>query len=412
MEKEKKKINKKKPTTTKKTTKKVVKKKTTTKKKNKGLAFTLIELLAVIIILGVLMLVAIPSVTNYINNSRKSAYVNTAKQYIKGATQLVNSGQLDVYDTGVTYYIPSTCISLETGGESPYGGKFSPAYILVTYDNDSYNYYWMSRDDNSIGVKKPILGNNLTEKLIESGVKDNEVTPTVGIDGRRKIIVFSDDCNNSNNPVPSETNINGETGEEIRGLIYPEGKDIDTVVTGDVVEVKQEEFYVLYNTSDELVLFAKYALNIGYNKESLGNVGLQHPDSKGVKFCTTKYWDGKIGTVYPGTEGSVGINRTNAYIYDSNSIPYQYVEEYKSYLISQGVPVKTARLITVGEALDAPIEIVESTRNNAYWFGNVAAGGGGVEDLTPYVWSRAYSYFGRSIATSAQNVRPVIVVEK
>ena len=43
--------------------------------KNKGL--TLIELLAVIIILGILMLIAIPSVTNYINNFRKESYVNT-----------------------------------------------------------------------------------------------------------------------------------------------------------------------------------------------------------------------------------------------------------------------------------------------------------------------------------------------
>ena len=41
--------------------------------------FTLIELLAVIIILGILMIIAIPSVTKYISDSRKSAYVDTAK---------------------------------------------------------------------------------------------------------------------------------------------------------------------------------------------------------------------------------------------------------------------------------------------------------------------------------------------
>ena len=33
--------------------------------------FTLIELLAVIIILGILMLIAIPSVSSYINSSKK-----------------------------------------------------------------------------------------------------------------------------------------------------------------------------------------------------------------------------------------------------------------------------------------------------------------------------------------------------
>ena len=55
--------------------KKVTKKKTSsssikkkiTKKKKQIRAFTLIELLAVIIILGILMIIAIPSVTSYIN---------------------------------------------------------------------------------------------------------------------------------------------------------------------------------------------------------------------------------------------------------------------------------------------------------------------------------------------------------
>ena len=83
---------------------------------NSKKGFTLIELLAVIIILGILLLIAIPSVTSYINNSRKETYLDTAKQYIRGATNLVNSGALDIYDTGITYYIPSTCIHLEYSG--------------------------------------------------------------------------------------------------------------------------------------------------------------------------------------------------------------------------------------------------------------------------------------------------------
>ncbi len=60
------------------------------KKKN---GFTLIELLAVIIILGVLMLVAIPSVTAYINNTRKESYITTVKNIIKGATNLIKKSK-------------------------------------------------------------------------------------------------------------------------------------------------------------------------------------------------------------------------------------------------------------------------------------------------------------------------------
>ena len=169
---------------------------------NKG--FTLIELLAVIIILGVLMLVAIPSVTNYISNSRKEAYINTARNYIKGTTNLVNSGSLDIYDTGVTYYIPSTCISLETGGESPYGGPFSPAYILVTYDNDTFTYYWISRDNQGIGIKTPTLSNDLNVKNIEYGIKSEDLLANMGLDGRSRIIEFTGDCSNKKDEVEAE----------------------------------------------------------------------------------------------------------------------------------------------------------------------------------------------------------------
>ena len=105
--------------------------------------FTLIELLAVIVIMGVLLMIAVPSVSNYINNSRKNAYITTAKELIRGATNLVNSGKLDVFDLGTTYYIPSSCIHTETGGESPYGA-FDPAYIIVQYDGNSFTFYWTS----------------------------------------------------------------------------------------------------------------------------------------------------------------------------------------------------------------------------------------------------------------------------
>ena len=174
--------------------KKVEEKKTNKPKKKIKRAFTLIELLAAIIILGLLMLIAIPSVTKYISDSRKEAYIDTAREYLKGAVNLVNSGKLDVYDTNVTYYIPSKCIKLESGGESPYGGKFNPAYIVVTYDNESFNYLWMSRDNQGIGIKSPTADKNLDVKLIKTGIKESDVAPIVGIDGREYVAVLDEEA--------------------------------------------------------------------------------------------------------------------------------------------------------------------------------------------------------------------------
>ena len=96
------------------------------KKKN---GFTLIELLAVIIILGILMIIAIPSVTKYISDSRKNSYVDSAKEIIGSARNLVNSGSLEMYDTDATYYIDVNCIKTENAMKSPYG-DFTNATIF------------------------------------------------------------------------------------------------------------------------------------------------------------------------------------------------------------------------------------------------------------------------------------------
>lgn len=159
-------------------------------KNKKG--FTLIELLAVIIILGVLMLVAIPSVTAYINNSRKSAYVDTAKRLVDGAVILVNSGELDIYDTDTTYYIPGSCINTETGGEtSPYG-EWAGKYVVVTYSGDGYDYYWTSTDVTKMGVYLTYR-DNLKIDNIKAGIESIE--PDIAIGNREQIVVFSD-CSN------------------------------------------------------------------------------------------------------------------------------------------------------------------------------------------------------------------------
>ena len=56
---------------------------------NKG--FTLVEILAVFVIIGILSLIAIPSVSNAIESSRKEALIEQAKTYLKSfETQLIN----------------------------------------------------------------------------------------------------------------------------------------------------------------------------------------------------------------------------------------------------------------------------------------------------------------------------------
>ena len=129
------------------------------KKMNKK-GFTLIELLAVIIILGVLMIIAIPSVTSYIQNSRKSAFVDSGLNYVKSGINVVNSGnKMRFYDRKTLYLIPAghkagqTCISLESGGQSPFSDDWAYAYVGVTYDGQGYQYYFIAEDGAGQGVQ-------------------------------------------------------------------------------------------------------------------------------------------------------------------------------------------------------------------------------------------------------------------
>ena len=154
--------------------------------------FTLIELLAVIIILGILMLIAIPSVSNYINNSKKSTYVTTINQLIKGVEMKVNSNKLKLMDEDTTYYIPCTCVDTESGeAKSPYG-KFDPAYVVVTFDGKKYNYYFTGRDIQNMGVPTLTKSSNISKESITTNIKT--IDTSIGIDGKNNIILFNDDC--------------------------------------------------------------------------------------------------------------------------------------------------------------------------------------------------------------------------
>ncbi len=200
-------------------------------KKKRSKAFTLIELLAVIIILGILMIIAIPSVTTYISNSRKSSYIDTAKNIIDGARNKVNEGKLDVYNPTVTYYLPGSCINTENSFKSPYG-EFTEAYVGVTFNGDNYNYYWISTDTAEMGIKTLTSYDKLTEENVEPGVKDTDIKLDVGVDGRETIIVFNKDCTEKSEQIAFSF-VDSETGEQNQGKTA-------TFITGNEITVKMK----------------------------------------------------------------------------------------------------------------------------------------------------------------------------
>ena len=327
------------------------------KKKN---GFTLIELLAVIIILGVLMIIAIPSVTKYIDDSRKNGYVSTAKNIVNGVRNMLYSGELNFDDKNVTYYVDAECVKTDNAYKSPYG-DFTNAYVLVTVSNDNYEYYWTSVDEAGRGVKKITNVNELDEDDIVSDILSSEIETNIAIEDREKVALINSQCelqgvqnaakNVTRNGIPAN-------------ITYPDGKTKATVVKGDLVKIEDEQFYVIKNEGGRVTLISRYNLNVGDNKKTDVPEGIQNKDVRGfmyasyietyggIPFSNTNYWYGKVGTTYSGNYCRT-ISETNcASVYDRNSLLYSYVENYKKYLIEKDAIIKEARLLTLEEAVE------------------------------------------------------------
>ena len=185
-------------------------------KKKKIFGFTLIELLAVIIILGVLMIIAIPSVTEYIQSSRKTAYTSTASQYVSGARTKINAAEIPMYDVDATYYVPTSCISLEKGGDSPFG-EIEEGYVVVTYDGHGYDYYFTVRDSEKMGI---LLTSEdlLDSSKVLTGV-DN-IDTTIAIEGKEKIYMVE--------------NCGAEVTEKAATITIPEKGAIERNENGEI----------------------------------------------------------------------------------------------------------------------------------------------------------------------------------
>ncbi len=155
-------------------------------------AFTLIELLAVIIILGLLLAISIPSITRYLAQSRKKVYINTLDSYVGGATKMMANGELpSMDDQNTAYYIPFNCIPTEKSMGSP-NGDWQFAYVIVTNDGPKRSYYVYAKDVKNIGV----AGINV-DKLKMSDITEIEQTKDdyIGVGGKTTLSITPDTCN-------------------------------------------------------------------------------------------------------------------------------------------------------------------------------------------------------------------------
>lgn len=110
--------------------------------KKKG--FTLVELLAVIVILAVILAIAVPNVLGIINKSRDDSFISTAKMMVSAA-RLKASTDLKYApeNPGVGKLVPMSVLELENIEKDVDGGNYviDDSYVIITNEGGELNYY-------------------------------------------------------------------------------------------------------------------------------------------------------------------------------------------------------------------------------------------------------------------------------
>lgn len=138
----------------------------------------MIELLATLVILGIIMLIAVPSVTSVLTKNKNQTFINDAKKFIAlaEATARKNNYQYDCYTLNSSINIGS-CYNISTQDieNSPYDKKYlEVSRVLQCPIADDY-YYMVYLTDG----KKSIEGAIKVAKKYKTSLGDfNDINET------------------------------------------------------------------------------------------------------------------------------------------------------------------------------------------------------------------------------------------
>lgn len=100
-------------------------------KNNKG--FTLVETIAVIIILGVVLSIAVPSITNVVKSTNKNRMISDAETFASKAKEMYESDTIGIYINN------KSLKEITELRKSPFGKEYCTKDSTVTCRNDEEN---------------------------------------------------------------------------------------------------------------------------------------------------------------------------------------------------------------------------------------------------------------------------------
>ena len=168
--------------------------------------FTLIELIAVVIILAILMMIAIPSITSVIEDSRKKGTISSLQAFVNKARTDISLGldEIEKYsffngdnkpvieqNPNHLYFIPWACLDVQKGEKSGYGTWSEETGVFVKFREDKDPLYLVQFKDITLHslpmVTSSELDKNtaqLRQKIKTNNKIANPVKDVVTYDGK------------------------------------------------------------------------------------------------------------------------------------------------------------------------------------------------------------------------------------
>lgn len=120
-------------------------------KKRNG--FSLVELLAVIILLGIISLIIVPSALKTLENSKKKAFENSVVGLITSATNYVGESDFTEWPSGLTIsYIKTNNLFEVKNIENFTSGTLYNSYGTITVQNVTDGNYCANGKKNSLTI--------------------------------------------------------------------------------------------------------------------------------------------------------------------------------------------------------------------------------------------------------------------
>ena len=356
--------------------------------------FTLVEMLAVVILLGVLAMIAVP------------AY----NEFIKKANQTKTDADASAIKDAITSFISDCIVNRAPASISSY----CPSSSGAEYDSDE---------------SAEFLNKLRDEQYLSKELPEDDIEITINYDSTNYsydavVSILTEDSSDSiyNGSFVKMKFVNDQGKKE-----KLTDEKITNLQPGDLVDFKGEQFYVIKNDGTTLTLLTKYLVNTGPNMKEGATEGLQDSQigtvkvdgrtrsyykSTGIKsgsiaFADANYWND------PTTGKRITSSYPTTFVYDSNSNIYQYVNAYLEKLKTMGLRNATATLLdqptqrNFCRPADGSNQCPEFIISSQYWLGT-ASSGDYIYYVSPSGTSGNSNYVSSYSRANEYGIRPII----